>query len=95
MRTNTLKLLVKFATVFAVLLFVFLVVLLSLQYVKINQLEAAESRLTEQLSNLEQERQVYESELEYIQNNYNSYVEDYVREVLGWTRQNEIKFQSE
>jgi cell division protein FtsB len=95
MRASTLKLLVKFATVFAVVLFAFLFVLLVFQYVKIHELETVQNRLSNELNQIVQERESYESELDYIQNNYNSYVEDYVREVLGWGRQNEIKFESE
>ncbi|PKK95842.1 MAG: hypothetical protein CVV59_01565 [Tenericutes bacterium HGW-Tenericutes-4] len=95
MRASTLKLLVKLVTVFAVMLIVFLFVLLTFQYVKINELEHAQNRLSSELIELTEIRQTYETELDYIENNYNSYVEDYVREVLGWGRQNEIKFKSE
>jgi cell division protein FtsB len=95
MRVSTVKLLVKLATALAVVLFVTLLVLLTVQYVKINQLENTQAKLNTELTALMEARQNYESEYTYIENNYNEYVEDYVREVLGWGRENEIKFQSE
>lgn len=95
MRVSTIKLLVKLATVVAVMLFVTLLVLLTFQYVKINNLENTQAQLNAELASLVEARENYENEYTYIENNYNEYVEDYVREVLGWGRENEIKFQSE
>ena len=95
MRTSTLKFLVKIATVFAVLVLFTLVLLLTFQYVKINQLETRENELNLELLRLQQSYENYENEYTYIQTHYNDYVEDYVREVLGWGRSSEIKFQNE
>lgn len=95
MRKSTLKLVVKLTTVFAVVLFVFLITLLTFQYIKLNNLENTENALQIELDNLIEVRENYEAEYDYIQNYYSSYVEDYVREVLGWGRDGEIKFQSE
>jgi len=95
MRASTLKFLVKIATVFAVLVLFTLVLLLTFQYVKINQLETRENELNLELLRLQQSYENYENEYTYIQTHYNDYVEDYVREVLGWGRSSEIKFQNE
>jgi len=92
MRASTLKFLVKIATVFAVLVLFTLILLLTFQYVKINQLEKRETELNTELLRLQQSYETYENEYTYIQTHYNEYVEDYVREVLGWGRSSEIKF---
>ena len=94
MRASTLKFLVKLSTVFAVLVLFTLVILLTFQYVKINNLEQRENELNTELLSLQQSYENYENEYTYIQTHYNEYVEDYVREVLGWGRSSEIKFES-
>ena len=95
MRQTTLKLLVKLLTALAVIVFAVLLVLLTFQYVSLNNLERTEQVLATELNTLVETRENYEAEYEYIENHYNDYIEDYVREVLGWGRENEIQFQSE
>ena len=92
MRQTKLKLLVKLGTVLAVVVFAVLLVLLTFQYVSLNNLQRDESALTEQLNSLEEVYQNYEEQYDYIYNNEAQYVEDYVREVLGWGREGEIRF---
>ena len=94
MRQTTLKLLVKLLTALAVIVFVVLLSLLTFQYVSLNNLERTEQVLATELNTLVETRENYEAEYEYIENHYNDYIEDYVREVLGWGRENEIQFQS-
>jgi cell division protein FtsB len=95
MRQSTLKLVIKLATALAVVVFAVLLVGLTYQYFSLNNLEDTQNSLNNELDNLVEVRQGYEQEYNYIENNYNDYIEDYVREVLGWGRQGEIKFTSD
>jgi cell division protein FtsB len=95
MRQSTLKLVIKLATALAVVVFAVLLVGLTYQYISLNNLEDTQNSLNSELDNLVEVRQGYEQEYNYIENNYNDYIEDYVREVLGWGRQGEIKFTSD
>jgi cell division protein FtsB len=95
MRQSTLKLVIKLATALAVVVFAVLLVGLTYQYISLNNLEDTQNSLNNELDNLVEVRQGYEQEYNYIENNYNDYIEDYVREVLGWGRQGEIKFTSD
>jgi len=95
MRQSTLKLVIKLATALAVVVFAVLLVGLTYQYIILNNLEDTQNSLNNELDNLVEVRQGYEQEYNYIENNYNDYIEDYVREVLGWGRQGEIKFTSD
>lgn len=94
MRKSTLKLLVKALTALAVVVFVALLVFLTFQYIKLNNLSNTQASLETELNNLIEARQNLEDEYHYIENNYNEYIEDYVREMLGWGREGEIKFTS-
>lgn len=94
MRQSTLKLLVKALTALAVIVFAMLLVFLTFQYVKLNNLSNTEQALATELNNLVEARENLEGEYDYIENHYNDYIEDYVREVLGWSREGEIKFTS-
>ena len=94
MRESTLKLLVKALTALAVIVFVMLLVFLTFQYIKLNNLSNTQAALETELNNLVEQRQELEGEYYYIENHYNDYIEDYVREMLGWGRDGEIKFTS-
>lgn len=94
MRESTLKLLVKALTALAVIVFAALLVFLTFQYIKLNNLSNTEQALATELNNLVEARENLEGEYDYIENHYNDYIEDYVREVLGWGREGEIKFTS-
>jgi len=95
MRQSTLKLLVKLATALAVIVFIVMLVGLTFQYARINNLERTQNELATELNNLVEVRENYETEYDYIESHYNEYIEDYAREVLGWGRDGEIAFQSE
>jgi cell division protein FtsB len=92
MKESTLKLLVKALTALAVVVFVALLVFLTFQYIKLNNLSNTQTALENELINLVEQRQALEGEYNYIDNHYNDYIEDYVREMLGWGRDGEIKF---
>lgn len=92
MKENTLKLIVKLATVFAVTLIMVMLGLLTFQYISINKLSDDEAMLNAQLQELVEQRQSFESEYSYMYNNQTEFVEEYVRQVLGWGREGDIKF---
>lgn len=94
MKKSKLQLLVKLATIFAVTLVMAMLVMLVFQYVSLNNLKTDEQALNNQLNQLVESRQNYETELAYMENNQAEFIEDYVREVLGWGRENEIQFTS-
>jgi cell division protein FtsB len=78
--------------VFAVIVFCGLLAGLTLQYTSLGNLQNSESQLQTEFNTLVEIRENYEAEYDYIYNNQAEYVEDYVREVLGWGREGELKF---
>lgn len=77
-------------TVFAVTFLFILVVLLFIQYSQFWSLRVKENQLNEKLQLIQQEREMYENEYDYITSD--EYIEDYAHEVLGWGRNGETYF---
>lgn len=95
MRESRVKLLVKSVTVVAVIIVMAMLTGLTFQYISLNNLKTDEQQLESELATLVELRENYESEYDYMQNNQAEFVEDYVREVFGWGREGEIKFEEE
>ena len=94
MRQSHITLIVKLATSLAVILIMAMLAGLVFQYVGLNNLKNDEWLLADKLDELVEVRENFETEYDYIRDNQAEYVEDYVREVLGWGREGEIKFKS-
>ena len=73
----------------AVLMFALLCVLI-FQFVRIANLKQKEKQLSNNLSQLENQIIDYTNESNYIRSS--EYLEDYAREVLGWSKNNEMYF---
>ena len=92
-KSSVLKLwLIKLSVFLSVLIFTGSIFFLGYQFIKINRLESEASSLNYKLNQLEEKRQQYENEENFINSNFNEYIEDYIRRVEGMGLSEEFKF---
>lgn len=90
MSDNKKKTIVKVVTVVNATLLFFLLLILSFQFISINNLRSNQKSLQAKLNELEQAAIFYENENAYLQTD--EFVEDYSRVVLGYGRPGETRF---
>ncbi|MDD4275585.1 MAG: septum formation initiator family protein [Clostridia bacterium] len=90
MTENRLKLIVQFVTAVAVCFLFFVLIAITMQYIKLGELKSKQEALEMELNSLLDERCQLSEQVDYIQTE--EYVEKYAREILGWGKSGETKF---